>query len=150
MRLLVTGTQGQVVTALRTRAHSALDVVAVGRPGLDLAHPSDLVTLFAPFKPDVIVNAAAYTAVDKAEAEPDLAWAINAKGAGAVALAARHLNIPLIQISTDYVFDGSAANPLRETDSTNPLGAYGASKLAGELAVRAATDNHAILRTAWV
>jgi len=150
MRLLVTGTQGQVVTALRRRAGAGLDIIALGRPELDLAQDRNLTPLFAPFKPDVIVNAAAYTAVDKAESEPDLAFAINAHGAGAVARAAQALNVPVIQISTDYVFDGTASQPLREDDTTHPLGIYGASKLAGETAVAAATENHVILRTAWV
>jgi len=150
MRLLVTGTQGQVVTALRQRAGADVEVIALGRPELDLAQDTDLTPLFARFNPDVIVNAAAYTAVDKAESEPDLAFAINARGAGAVAQAAKALHVPVVQISTDYVFDGTAIQPLREDDVTHPLGTYGASKLAGEAAVVAATENHVILRTAWV
>ena len=150
MRLLVTGTHGQVVTALRHRAGTDLDVIALGRPMLDLALDEDLTALFAQFKPDVIVNAAAYTAVDKAESEPDLAFAINARGAGAVAHAAKTLHVPVIQISTDYVFDGTASQPLDEGEATNPLGIYGTSKLAGEAKVVATTANHVILRTAWV
>ena len=150
MRLLVTGRAGQVVTALAERAGDGLEVIALGRPELDLAAPDDLASLFAPHRPDAIVNAAAYTAVDQAEKEPDLALAVNGAGAGAVALAARTLGVPVVQISTDYVFDGTKPVPYVETDPVGPVGAYGRSKLAGEQAVAAATDDHAILRTAWV
>lgn len=150
MRLLVTGRVGQVVTALSERAGDNLDIIALGRPELDLAAPGDLASLFAPHRPDAIVNAAAYTAVDQAEKEPELASAVNGAGAGAVAAAAKTLGVPVIQISTDYVFDGSKPTPYVETDPVGPVGAYGRSKLAGEQAVAAATDNHAILRTAWV
>jgi dTDP-4-dehydrorhamnose reductase len=150
VRLLVTGSQGQVVRSLIERAGPDLEVVAIGRPELDLEHPGDLAALFARRAPDAIVNAAAYTAVDKAEGERDKAFAVNGAGAGAVAAAARSLNVPIVQISTDYVFNGSGDRPLRETDPTGPIGVYGASKLAGEEAVAAATPDHAILRTAWV
>jgi dTDP-4-dehydrorhamnose reductase len=150
MRLVVTGSQGQVVRSLIERAGPDLEVVALGRPELDLEHPGDLAALFSRHAPDVIVNAAAYTAVDKAESEREAAFAVNGVGAGAVAAAAESLDVPVVQISTDYVFDGAGGKPLLETDPTGPIGAYGASKLAGELAVAAATPNHAILRTAWV
>ena len=150
MRIVVTGSQGQVVRALLERAGPALDVIALGRPELDLASTADFTPLIAPCKPDVIVNAAAYTAVDKAESEPELAFAVNGAGAGAVARAAQALGVPVIQISTDYVFDGTGDRPMLETDPTGPIGVYGASKLAGEQQVLAATDDHAILRTAWV
>ena len=150
MRILVTGTHGQVVTALKARASSQFKVTALGRPELDLATAKDLAELFRAFAPDVIVNAAAYTAVDKAEAEPEQAFAVNGTGAGAVARAARKLDVPIIQISTDYVFDGTSSQPLLEDDSVNPIGVYGASKLAGELAVAAESANHVILRTAWI
>ena len=99
---------------------------------------------------DVIVNAAAYTAVDQAESDPELADAINGIGAGAVAGAAAAMNVPVIHLSTDYVFDGTADRPYREDDPVSPLGAYGASKLLGEEAVAAEAENYAILRTAWV
>ncbi len=150
MRLVVTGSQGQVVRSLIECAGPDLEIVALGRPELDLEHPGDLAALFARHAPDVIVNAAAYTAVDKAESERETAFAVNGAGAGAVAAAAKSLDLPVVQISTDYVFDGAGGKPLLETDPTGPIGAYGASKLAGELAVAAATPNHAILRTAWV
>jgi dTDP-4-dehydrorhamnose reductase len=150
MRLVVTGTRGQVVSALMERAGPDLEIVAIGRPELDLEHPGDLVALFSRHAPDAIVNAAAYTAVDKAESEREAAFAINGAGAGAAAAAARSLGIPIVQISTDYVFAGSGNRPLLETDPTGPVGVYGASKLAGERAVAEATPDHAILRTAWV
>jgi dTDP-4-dehydrorhamnose reductase len=150
MRLLVTGSQGQVVRALVERAGPELDVLALGRPELDLATAQDFAPLMAAYEPDVIVNAAAYTAVDKAESEPDLAFAVNGAGAGAAARAAKALGVPIVQISTDYVFDGTGNRPVLETDSTGPIGVYGASKLAGERQVLDATDNCAILRTAWV
>lgn len=151
MRLVVTGTEGQVARALAARASGDLEVACVGRPTLDLAAPpADLADLFAAHRPDAIINAAAYTAVDKAEGDREAAFAVNGAGAGAVAAAAARLGVPVVQISTDYVFDGTGDRPLRETDPTGPIGAYGESKLAGEIAVAAATPNHAILRTAWV
>ncbi|WP_020175421.1 dTDP-4-dehydrorhamnose reductase [Methyloferula stellata] len=150
LRLAVTGRNGQVTRALQDRAGPDLDVLAVGRPELDLASGEDLQALFGALQADAIVNAAAYTAVDKAESERDLALAINAKGAGRVAHAAAMLGIPIIQLSTDYVFDGTSSRPYREDDQTTPVNHYGASKLAGEDAIRAATAKHVILRTSWV
>ena len=151
MRLVVTGKAGQVATALAERGRAmGVDVVAVGRPELDLAKAENAEAVLAAARPDVIVSAAAYTAVDKAEADAEAAWAVNATGAGHVAAAASRLGVPIIHISTDYVFDGSKDAPYVETDATGPLGVYGASKLAGEQAVMAATPDHAILRTAWV
>lgn len=151
MRIAVTGTTGQLARSLLACAPAAgVEVVAIGRPALDLAQPGNARAVLAGAQADCIVNAAAYTAVDRAESEPDLAMAINGTGAGALAAAAATLGLPLIQISTDYVFDGALSRPWREDDATGPLGAYGRSKLAGEEAVAAAGDNHAILRTAWV
>ncbi|SNB51644.1 dTDP-4-dehydrorhamnose reductase [Rhodoblastus acidophilus] len=150
LRLVVTGREGQVTRALQALAGPDLDVIALGRETFDLAAEGDATAIFAAAKPDVIVNAGAYTAVDKAESERDLAFAINGRGAGRVAQAAAALNIPVIQISTDYVFDGAGETPWLESAPTGPVGVYGASKLAGEAAVRAATPNHAILRTCWV
>jgi dTDP-4-dehydrorhamnose reductase len=124
----------------------------VGRPALDLAINNDGVVHAAldAVRPDVIVNAAAHTAVDKAESERDIAFAINAVGAGAVARAAARIGVPLVHISTDYVFAGDKAEPYVESDPTGPTGVYGASKLAGEEAVLASGADVAILRTAWV
>ena len=151
MRVAVTGRSGQVVTALLERgAARGIEVVALGRPELDLSQPETVARALQASGADVIVSAAAYTAVDKAESEPELAFAINAVGAGAVAYAAAELGVPVVHLSTDYVFDGNKSGAYLETDPTGPVGVYGASKLAGEQAVAAATPNHAILRTAWV
>jgi dTDP-4-dehydrorhamnose reductase len=150
IRLVVTGREGQVTRALQALAGPQLEVIALGRETLDLAAEGDASKVFADAQPDVIVNAGAYTAVDKAETERDLAFAINAGGAGRVAKAANALGVPVIQISTDYVFDGSGDRPRREDDSTGPIGVYGASKLAGEDFTRDAAANHVILRTSWV
>lgn len=151
MRIAVTGRTGQVVQSLLARAGAAgVTVIPVGRPELDLAQPDGVQQALANAQPDCIVNAAAYTAVDKAETEPGLAMRINGEGAGVVAAAAAALGVPLIQISTDYVFDGMAPQPWLETDPTAPLSAYGRSKLAGEEAVAASGADWTILRTAWV
>jgi dTDP-4-dehydrorhamnose reductase len=151
MRIAVTGNKGQVVSALLERGPLAsAEIMAVGRPLLDLAEPNDLVPVFAALRPDVIVSAAAYTAVDKAESEPELAFAINGEGAGAVARAAAAIGVPIIHISTDYVFDGSKSSAWTEADPVAPLGVYGASKRAGEQAVIASGARATILRVAWV
>lgn len=152
MRIAVTGKTGQVVTALAERgALAGHEIVALGRPGLDLADPASVLRAIEAARPDAVVSAAAYTAVDKAESERDLAFAVNGRGAGAVAEAAKALGVPLVHISTDYVFDGQLDRPYAESDPTGPTGVYGASKLAGEEAVLAAHgDNSAVLRVAWV
>lgn len=152
MRIAVTGKTGQVVTSLIERGAAAgHEVIALGRPELDLADPASVLRVIADAAPDVIVSAAAYTAVDKAESESELAHAVNGAGAGTVALAAKALGVPLIHISTDYVFDGKGDRPYRESDPTGPTGVYGASKLAGEEAVLAAyPEGSAVLRVAWV
>ena len=153
MRIVVTGGPGQLVLSLAERGPLAgHEVIAVGPPELDLSAPDDdaVHAALAAAKPDAIVNAAAHTAVDKAESERDLAFAINAAGAGAVARAAARLDVPLVHVSTDYVFSGDKAAPYLESDETGPTGVYGASKLAGEDAVRASGADFAILRTAWV
>ena len=151
MRIAVTGRNGQVVQSLLERAAAAgiqLDLVA--RPEVDLAQPAAVEAALLALRPDAIVSAAAYTAVDLAETEPELAHAVNGAGASAVARAAAQLGIPVVHLSTDYVFDGTLQRPYRETDPTGPVGVYGQSKLDGVRAVAAATGNHAILRTAWV
>lgn len=150
MRLLVTGRDGQVVRALRAKAGPALEVIALGRPDLDLSQPDRLAALVAGVKPDVVVNAAAYTMVDKAEDEEALATTINGVAPGALAKAAAAIGAPIVQLSTDYVFDGTKASPYVETDPVAPINAYGRSKLAGERAVAASAPRHAILRTSWV
>lgn len=151
MRLVVTGKQGQLVRSLSERgAAQGIDVVAIGRPEVDLIDPGAVAGAVEAARGDIVINAAAYTAVDRAESEPDLAMAVNCEGARAVALAAARLGRPVIQISTDYVFDGALDRPYREDDSVNPLGAYGRSKLAGERAVAQANPRCAIVRTSWV
>lgn len=150
VRIVVTGQNGQVATALSERAPTGVTVVALGRPLLDLERLETIAPAIAAAKPDVVVNAAAFTAVDLAESEEGKAHRVNGIAAGAVARAAAALRVPVIQISTDYVFDGALDRPYREDDETGPISAYGRSKLAGEVAVAAATGNHAILRTAWV
>ncbi|MDF0542435.1 dTDP-4-dehydrorhamnose reductase [Sphingobium sp. H39-3-25] len=151
MRIAVTGKVGQVVTALLERGPAAgIEIVAVGRPELDLADAGSVAAALAAVAPDVIVSSAAYTAVDKAESEPDVAFAVNRDGAGAVATAAARLGVPVIHLSTDYVFRGDKDGAYVEDDPVDPAGVYGASKLAGEEAVAAANPNHAILRTCWV
>jgi dTDP-4-dehydrorhamnose reductase len=150
LRFLVTGQKGQVVSALAERAPPGVEVLTLGRPDLDLADPASIRAAFDGETADVVINAAAYTAVDKAESEPELAMRVNGAGAGLVADVARDLGAPIIQLSTDYVFDGSLDRPYREDDATGPLGVYGRSKLAGEEAVATANPRHAILRTAWV
>ncbi|MEC5382437.1 dTDP-4-dehydrorhamnose reductase [Aurantimonas sp. C2-6-R+9] len=150
MRIIVTGREGQVARALRALADETVEIVALARPELDLADPGSIEPALAAARPDVIVNAAAYTAVDKAEADEASACAVNAIGAGAIADAAASLGVPVVHISTDYVFDGRLGRPYREEDPVAPLGVYGRSKAAGEIAVGAAGANHATLRTAWV
>ncbi|MDA5628798.1 MULTISPECIES: dTDP-4-dehydrorhamnose reductase [Agrobacterium] len=150
MRLAVTGKNGQVVSALLALASAELEIVALGRPELDLAQPETVLKALREVKPDAVVSAAAYTAVDKAESEPDIAFAVNRDGARAVAQAASDLGIPLIHLSTDYVFDGAKDTAYVESDATGPTSVYGRSKLEGERAVSEATDNYVVLRTAWV
>ncbi|RFC63730.1 dTDP-4-dehydrorhamnose reductase [Fulvimarina endophytica] len=154
MRLLVTGREGQVATALKEKgAARGVSVTTLGRPDLDLSGPREAIVeavLKAADGASAIVSAAAYTAVDRAESEPELARAVNAQGAGALAEAARRLAIPILHLSTDYVYDGSKAGPWMEEDATGPLGVYGRSKLEGEAVIRASGARHVILRTAWV
>lgn len=151
MRMVVTGKTGQLVSALVAAAGpQGVEVLTVGRPELDLQAGQDLFPTLSALRPDVIVNAAAYTAVDRAETEAEVALAVNGDGAGAVAWVATRLGVPIVQISTDYVFDGLKSTPYVETDPVGPVSAYGRSKLMGEVAVAAATENHAILRTSWV
>lgn len=150
MRVVVTGLVGQVVSSMIERAPRDVELIALGRPQLDLARRDAVLATLRAARCDVIVNAAAYTAVDKAESEPDVAMRINGDGAGYVAEIAAELGAPLLHLSTDYVFDGALDRPYREDDPTGPTGAYGRSKLAGEQKIAATCPNHAILRTAWV
>lgn len=145
--ILVFGRTGQVATEL---ARQSGQVVALSRDMADLAHPMACADLITKSEVGAVINAAAYTAVDKAEEEEHLATVINGEAPAAMALACARKGIPFVQISTDYVFDGSGENPWRPNDRTGPLGAYGRSKLAGEEAIRASGANAAILRTSWV
>ncbi len=150
-RIAVTGRDGQVARAV----HAALvrdghDVITLSRPIVDLQNPASVRDAILATRPDLVINAAAYTAVDKAEDEPELAHSINADGAEAVSAAAGEIGAPIIHFSTDYVFDGSATQPYDETAPTAPLGVYGRTKRDGEQLVAAANARHVILRTAWV
>lgn len=152
MRLFVIGAEGQVARALREIAARS-DNIAFGfgaRPELDLLRPASIAKALADFRPDLVVNPAAYTAVDKAESEPDQAFAVNRDGARAVAAAAADRGVPVVHLSTDYVFDGNKKEPYSETDAVHPQGVYGRSKLEGERAVAEANPVHIVLRTSWV
>lgn len=151
-RMVVMGREGQVARSLAERgaASGHFEVVTLGRPLLDLAVPEGLEAVLAESRPDVIVSAAAYTAVDQAENEAALATTVNGVAPGRIAAAAASFSVPVIHLSTDYVFDGGKDGPYREDDPVTPLGVYGRTKLAGERAVAGATENHVILRTAWV
>ena len=146
MRILLTGVNGQVGWELQRTLAPLGEVIAVDRNRLDLADKAGIRRSVAAIAPDLIVNPAAYTAVDKAESEPELAHAINAVAAGELAAC----GIPLVHFSTDYVFDGRKSDAYTEDDTANPLGVYGASKLAGEQALARAGIPHLILRTSWV
>lgn len=152
MRILIAGSQGQLARALVELAPRAADVqaFAAGRPALDLTSAASVLRTLGDFKPDIIINAAAYTAVDKAESEPEAAMALNCTGPQRLAEEAARIGAAIIHVSTDYVFDGTKSAPYVETDPTGPVSSYGRSKLAGELAVAAACPRHVILRTAWV
>lgn len=151
LRIGITGRAGQLAQALAERGQTAAaEIVTLARPSFDLLDAAGVARAIEAASCQIIVNAAAYTNVDGAESEPDLAMAINAEGARHVARAAARLSIPVIQISTDYVFDGCATRPCREDDNPTPLSVYGKSKLAGEQAVREASPNHVIVRTAWL
>lgn len=150
MKLMIVGSAGQVGKELVQRAPAEWEVLAVDRQQLDITDAAQVSHRVAAFHPDVIINAAAYTAVDRAESEAALAYAINRDGPAALAAAAQACGAALLHISTDYVFPGDKPAPYREDDPTGPTGIYGASKLAGEEAVTAACPRHIILRTAWV
>jgi dTDP-4-dehydrorhamnose reductase len=145
--ILVTGGTGQLASAL---AAASGDVHLVGRPGFDFDRPETIEAIFRAISPRLVVNAAAYTAVDKAESDADAAYRTNRDGPAILARLCSAADIPLIHVSTDYVFDGAKPDPYVETDPVAPQGVYGASKLAGEQAVLASGAKAIILRTAWV
>ncbi len=150
MRILLTGKNGQVGWELQRALGPLGEVIALGSAEMNLADPQAIRQTLAEVRPDVIINPAAYTAVDRAETEPDLAMAVNGNAPGILAEEAKRLNAALIHFSTDYVFDGAQTAPYTEEDSPNPQSMYGRSKLAGELAIRASGAKHLILRTSWV
>ncbi|MEH2139788.1 dTDP-4-dehydrorhamnose reductase [Nostoc sp.] len=148
--ILLIGSNGQVGKELQKILPSYGNLISVERPTVDLAQPDTLRNVIRAKQPQIIINAAAYTAVDKAESEPEVASAINAIAPLIIAQESQKLGAFLIHISTDYVFDGNGYRPYQETDATNPLSVYGKTKLAGEEAIREAYAHHLILRTAWV
>ena len=149
-RILVTGKNGQVGFELQRRLARLGQVIAVGRDEMDLADADSIRRAVRKAAPDLIVNAAAYTAVDQAEAEPEIALAINGTAPGILAEEAKRLNAALIHYSSDYVFDGSKDAPYTEEDEPQPMSTYGRSKLAGERAIQEVDAPHLILRTSWV
>lgn len=150
IRVLVTGSRGQVGAELVRALEGRAEVIAHDRTTLDLTKPREIAARIREARPDVVANAAAYTAVDRAEAEPDLARAVNAIAPRLIAEESMRAGALLIHFSTDYVFDGAKALPYVETDATRPLNVYGLTKLEGEQAVAASGCRHAILRTSWV
>lgn len=150
LEVLLTGGSGQVGTEVIRQAPAGLNIVAPGRADLDLSNPAAITELVASRPWAAVINSAAYTAVDRAESDVVTAWQVNALAAAAFAEATARAGVPLIQVSTDYVFDGAKPEPYVETDPVAPVSVYGASKEAGEQAVRTANPRHLILRTAWV
>ncbi|MDC0612261.1 dTDP-4-dehydrorhamnose reductase [Vibrio sp.] len=151
MKVLITGSNGQVGHCLVEQALAKkIDVLALDRKTLDISDQEIVMSKVMSFRPDIIINAAAYTAVDKAEDEASLAYAINRDGPKYLAQAAASVDAAILHISTDYVFDGDAEGIYQESDRTDPQGVYGKSKLAGEMAVAENCKRHIIMRTAWV
>ncbi len=151
LKVLVAGGSGQVARSLAASVPAqGIEATCLGRPALDICDRASVQRAFDTVRPGLVINAAAYTAVDQAETEPDQAVEVNARAAGALAAAAAERGAPMLHLSTDYVFDGSKPAPYVETDPVSPLGAYGRSKLEGESLVTAANPQAVILRTAWV
>ncbi len=151
MKVLITGCYGQLGTELMKLAKTyGCEAAGFDRDTLDITHQKSVEKMIEQHEPDAVMNAAAYTAVDQAEEDTEVAWAVNATAVGYLADACAKHSIPLVHISTDYVFDGSKQGEYREEDTVSPLGVYGESKLAGEEAVRKLCDSHYILRTSWV
>lgn len=148
MTVLVFGTNGQVATELRRKSQA--DTVFLGRKEADLSRPEDCAEAIRRIGPSVVINAAAYTAVDQAEVEEALATTVNGAAPAAMARAAAELGVPFVHVSTDYVFNGTGDRPWQPDDLPGPLGAYGRSKLAGETAIHAVGGQFAVLRTSWV
>lgn len=149
-KILVTGAKGQVGKELIRLSPSCFSVVGLGSEELDITNQQQVSTIMKLHQPNLIINAAAYTAVDKAESDPEAAFSVNGSAVELLAKAANKANIPLFHVSTDYVFDGQAIEPYSETDLVNPKSIYGSSKLAGEKALVATHSKYIILRTSWV
>ena len=150
LKILLTGKNGQVGHDLNVMLPRLGEVVALGREDLDLSRPDEIRRVIREIRPDLIVNAAAYTAVDQAEREESLAQSVNADAPAIIAEEAKQISAMVVHYSTDYVFDGTKTSPYEEDDRTNPINAYGRTKLAGEQAIRESGANHLIFRTAWV
>ncbi len=150
MRVLITGAGGQVGHELLRLAPEGFEAMGMGSAELDIADAAQVAATVERLQPQLIINAAAYTAVDKAESEPERAWAVNRDGVAHLAIAAERLGIPVLHISTDYVFSGDARTPYRESDPPRPTGVYGASKLGGEVELVANCSRSLVLRTSWV
>ena len=151
MKILVVGHRAMLAQELIPCLHHAgFDVVGCGRPELDMTQAASVRAVLEEVRPDVLINSAAYTAVDRAEAEPEAAFAVNRDGVALLARACHERDIPLVHLSTDYVFDGTTTRPYREDDPTTPLGVYGSSKWEGEEAIRVCHPQHLIVRTAWL
>ncbi len=150
MKILITGKNGQLGQQLQKQAPADISVIAHGRETLDIADKEQVFSVLSEAKPDVVINAAAYTAVDKAESEVEQAHAINARGPENLALACRELGIRLIHVSTDFVFDGKQSNPYQPVDIRKPVSVYGETKARGEEAIEAILPEAIIVRTAWV
>ena len=148
--ILLLGSNGQVGQELQQILSPQYKIIPLARPQIDLTQPNNLRQIIREIQPQIIINAAAYTAVDKAETEPELATAINATAPQIIAEESQKLGSFLIHFSTDYVFDGQQTHPYQETDRTNPLGVYGQTKRAGEIAIEQTHSHHIIFRTAWV
>lgn len=150
MKILITGKNGQLGWELSRALAPFGEVIALGRDALDLAMPDQIISAVRSVRPEVLVNAAAYTAVDRAESEPEIAHSINTSAAGLLAEEAKRARALLIHYSTDYVFDGAKSTPYLEDDVPNPLNVYGRTKLGGEQAVQAVGGSYLILRTSWI
>ncbi|WP_448107024.1 dTDP-4-dehydrorhamnose reductase [Pseudomonas azerbaijanoccidentalis] len=150
MRVLVTGAQGQVGYELLRRVPTGFSVYGFGSQDVDISNADQVLAVFKKIKPELVINAAAYTAVDKAESDVERAYAVNSDGVGFLATAAESLHIPLVHISTDYVFSGDGDKPYTPDDVPNPTGVYGLSKLAGEQRLVEQCSRHLVLRTSWV
>ncbi len=151
MKVLITGKNGQLGCELQNTAPAGMELFVFGSSELDITDQQAVQQLVQKIQPNIVINAAAYTAVDKAESDSDAAYAVNAKGPEYLALACKEIGARLIQVSTDFVFDANKNTPYQVSDTTNPMGVYGASKLAGEHAIKQFyPDNSVIIRTSWV